>query len=319
MDNGKPRSSPSAGEREGDPADSLRVLIRHETRYEYSRPVSLSPHVLRLHPTARAMDAVERYELAVDPAERYLYWHEDVYGNRVARVTFPNPTRELTLTVTLAARLNAVNPFDFVVDEAAANIPFEYGTEDRRALAAYLALEPRSASVLSWVDELRQRHAAGDSATVDFLVAVNRAVAEKIRYVVRLEPGTQSCEVTLAQQSGSCRDSGWLLAQTLRHFGVATRFVSGYLVQLADAVGHAHDTVALHAWCDAYVPGAGWIGFDATSGLLTAQHHIPLAVAAVPDCAAPVQGTADLSESRLSYDMRVTREHSASIETPGQP
>jgi transglutaminase-like putative cysteine protease len=273
--------------------------------------VSLSPHDVRLHPAPHTPARIERYELAVVPAEHRLNWQEDAYRNRVARIVFPEPTRELMLTVTLDAVLEAINPFDFLVAPDALQFPFAYGNEERRALAPFLAADTRGRRFEAWLQDLRRRLGGETRETIEFLVAVNQAVADDIHYTMRFEPGTQSCERTLELRSGSCRDSGWLLAQTLRAFGVATRFVSGYLVQLAGEGKQRTDSVALHAWCDAYVPGAGWIGLDATSGLLAAEHHVPLAVGAWPAATAPVDGRADASESKLSYEMSVKRTHCA--------
>ena len=288
---------------------ATRVRIEHRTCYAYDRPVHLSPHRIRLRPAASMPARIRDYALSITPEPQSLHWQEDAWRNRVARAVFLEPTRELTLAATLEAELVAANPFDFLVEDEAQRVPFRYRHEDRRALAACLDIEPAGPRFAAWTEDLRQRllDDEDDTRTVEFIVAVNQAVADATRYVMRFEPGIQSCERTLELGSGSCRDSGWLLAQALRRFGIATRFVSGYLVQLAREGRDEGDSVALHAWCDAYVPGAGWIGLDATSGLLAAQYHIPLAVAATPGPTAPVQGYADASESRLTYEMHVRR------------
>ena len=154
------------------------------------------------------------------------------------------------------------------------------------------------------------------SNTVQFLVWLNQELSQHIRYLVRMEPGIQTPEETLRLRSGSCRDTGWLLVQALRHLGFATRFVSGYLVQLAADVksldgpsGPEKDFTDLHAWAEVYLPGAGWIGMDPTSGLLAGEGHIPLAATAVPSSAAPVSGMTDPCQSTLEFEMTVTRVH----------
>jgi len=307
-ESGTPPPAPAqAGTGNDRTASVVRIALDHRTCYEYDRPVHLAPHRIRLHPAASAPARIRSYALHITPEPHSLHWQEDAWRNRVARAVFYEPTRELTLAMTLEADLPAVNPFDFLVEDDVRHVPFRYRHEDRRALAACLEIEPSGPRFGEWTQRLRQKLQHDGTSTVEFLVAVNEAVAEDTRYVMRFEPGIQSCERTVELGSGSCRDSGWLLAQTLRRFGIATRFVSGYLVQLRREGHDEGDSVALHAWCDAFVPGAGWIGLDATSGLLAAQYHIPLAVAATPGPTSPVQGCADASESRLSYEMHVRR------------
>jgi transglutaminase-like putative cysteine protease len=140
--------------------------------------------------------------------------------------------------------------------------------------------------------------------TLSFLVSLNRLVFEQIRYTQRMEEGVQSCALTLKSRSGSCRDSAWLIVQVARRLGLASRFVSGYLVQLDTATG---DTVDLHAWAEVFVPGAGWIGLDTTSGLFTSEGHIPLAVGPGPEQVAPVEGTTGVCISTMEYESVVER------------
>jgi transglutaminase-like putative cysteine protease len=290
----------------------LRVRLRHRTRYEYDRPVWLSSHEIRLRPAAHARTPIESYALKIAPVNHDLKWQQDPHGNWVARVLFSAAVSELVIDVDLVARLIPINPFDFYVDDDAWQFPFAYSASDRRALGPYLELEPAAERMSAWIERMRARLLQRPLDTVEFLVAVTRWVADDVRYAQRLEPGIQSCEETLAAGSGSCRDSAWLLAQILRHIGIATRFVSGYLIQLVKdprlpEEGADGDSAALHAWCEAYVPGAGWIGLDATSGLLAAEGHLPLACTTLPADAAAVIGYAETSRSRLSVDMQVTR------------
>lgn len=283
-----------------------RVAVAHRTHYAYDRTVSLSPHAIRLRPAPFVRPRIEAYALDITPLPDAVHWQEDASGNWIARVVFSESTPTLDIDVRFVASLPAFNPFDFLLADRADEFPFTYAEEDRSALAAYLASGSPGPRLAAWLEDARQRFGSGRPRTVDFLVAMNQAIAEAVDYVHRYEPGVQDSEQTLSLASGSCRDSGWLLTQALRHCGIAARFVSGYLIQLTET-GAKSDTVDLHAWCEAYVPGAGWIGLDATSGLLTAQGHLPLARAALPASAAPVEGYADPAQSTLSFDMEVTR------------
>jgi transglutaminase-like putative cysteine protease len=219
--------------------------------------------------------------MKIFPANHILHWQQDPYSNFLARLLFPEKTRELTTEIDLVAELSPVNPFDYVLEPEAEKYPFKYAPSLARDLEPFLALQPASQLLRRFLEKVRWENAR---PTVGFLVDLNRRLRDQIGYVVRLEPGIQSCEETLSLGTGSCRDSAWLLVQILRHLGLASRFVSGYLIQLApnetslEAPAEAtKDSVDLHAWAEVYLPGAGWIGFDPTSGLLAAEGHIPLA------------------------------------------
>ena len=293
---------------------STRIALRHTTRYAYDRPVGLAPHEVRLHPAPHGRTPIESYALAVRPAGHSLRWHQDAWGNRVARLAFPDRTRSLEITVDLVATLARLNPFDFVVDFHAAGYPFAYGPEDALALGPCLEREPLTPRLAALLEEARALARPAPVDTTDFLVRANRLVRDRVDYLVRMEPGIQAPERTLERGAGSCRDSAWLLAQLLRHLGIAARFASGYLVQLRAEPGGAeaspkpaHDGADLHAWAEAYLPGAGWMGLDATSGLATAEGHIPLACAALPEAAAPVKGTTEAAHAVLETSMTVER------------
>lgn len=279
-----------------------RIAITHRTSYAYDRPVLLSPHRIRLRPTPLARARIEAYALAITPVPEAVHWQEDPWGNRIARAVFGEATEALDIDVRLVAGLADFNPFDFLVADRAMAFPFSYEADERSALAGYLHCEATGERFAPWLAAARQDGAG----TVEFVVALNRAVARDIGYVRRYEPGVQDCETTLALRKGSCRDSAWLLVQALRHCSIAARFVSGYLVQFTDT-GASSDSVDLHAWSEAYLPGAGWIGFDPTSGLLAGPGHIPLARAGEPPSAAAVDGYAEPAESRLGIEMHLTR------------
>jgi uncharacterized protein (DUF2126 family)/transglutaminase-like putative cysteine protease len=296
----------------------IRVALRHVTRYTYDRPVSLNPHVVRLRPAPHARTPVPAYSLRVEPTPHFLNWQQDPYSNYAARLVFPKPAKELVVTVDLVADLVPINPFDFFVEESAEKYPFQYDAALTRELVPYLETLPAGPRLRSLIDGERR---AGVKMN-DFLVALNRRVQQEVAYVIRMEPGVQTPEETLTLGRGSCRDSAWLLVQLCRHLGLAARFVSGYLIQLvADEKpiegpeGPTTDFTDLHAWAEVYVPGAGWIGLDPTSGLLAAEGHIPLACTADPQTAAPVSGSFswtkrhddDAVEEKFGFEMAVTR------------
>ena len=295
---------------------TVKVALHHRTRYAFDRPVGLSPHEVRLRPAAHCRTPIESYSLKVKPAKHFLNWQQDPYGNWIARLVFPEKSRELEIVVDLVADMTVINPFDFFVDPSADKYPFSYTPDNARELAPYLEVEPSGPRLEAWVERARAEIASAPIVTIDFLVALNQRVRGDVNYLIRMEPGIQSPDDTLARAQGSCRDSAWLLVQVLRRFGLAARFASGYLIQLKSDVksldgpsGTAKDFTDLHAWCEAYVPGAGWIGLDATSGLLAGEGHIPLACTALPGSAAPVSGMTDFANTTLDFEMSVTRIH----------
>jgi uncharacterized protein (DUF2126 family)/transglutaminase-like putative cysteine protease len=289
---------------------TVRVALRHRTRYVYDRLINVGPQIVRLRPAPHARSKVKSFSINVTPAQHFQNWQQDPHGNWLLRLVFPEKTRELAFDVELVAELDALNPFDFFLEPEADFLPFAYDAETSKGLAPYL--EKSAGGPL--VDELVRGLRPNGKRTVDFLVELNRSIQERTRYLIRLEPGVQTPDETLEKKSGSCRDSAWLMVQILRRLGLAARFASGYLIQLKPDVkpldgppGPEADFTDLHAWAEVYLPGAGWIGFDATSGLLTAEGHIPLACTPDPSSAAPLSGLIDECESELDHEMNVTR------------
>lgn len=280
----------------------MRVQLTHRTCYAFDREVVASPHLVRLHPAAHARTPVPSYRLTVTPGSHQLAWQQDAFGNTVARVVLPEPLRRLEFQVDLVADLSPINPFDFFVEPWAADFGFEYPDELRSDLAPYLAAVPGASQVAGWVRD--RVDTSSRTPTVAFLVGLNQALAHDIAYTTRLEAGVHSPDETLRQALGSCRDSAWLQVAVLRELGLAARFVSGYLVDLHE---DGPDVTDLHAWAEAFVPGAGWLGLDATSGLVTSEGHLPLAATSRPSAAAPVEGSTSPAEVAFEVQMSLER------------
>jgi uncharacterized protein (DUF2126 family)/transglutaminase-like putative cysteine protease len=295
---------------------TIRVALNHQSVYRFDRPVKLWPHEIRLRPAAHSRTPILSYSLSIQPEPHFINWQQDPFGNWVARLVFPEQATELEITVDLVADMTVINPFDFFMTEEAEHYPFEYPPELKRELAPYLETEPVAPIFKTWLARTKSELIQPKMRTIDMLIAINQRVQRDISYIVRMEPGVQTPEQTLELKSGSCRDSAWLLVQALRHCGLAARFASGYLIQLVADVkaldgpsGTAVDFTDLHAWTEVYIPGAGWIGLDATSGLLAGEGHIPLACTAMPSSAAPVIGATGKCETHFDFSMQVTRIH----------
>jgi uncharacterized protein (DUF2126 family)/transglutaminase-like putative cysteine protease len=289
---------------------TIRVAINHRTSYKFDRPVRMTPHTVRLRPAPHSRTPIHSYSMKIKPQEHFINWQQDAFGNYLARLVFPEKCSEFEVDVEVIADMTSINPFDFFVEEYAENYPFEYSDQLQGELLPYLeTLEcgPRFNQLLAQIDR-------GERTINDFLVDVNQQVQQEIEYLVRLEPGIQSPEQTLEEAKGSCRDSAWLLVQLLRHLGLAARFASGYLVQLKPdeksldgPSGAEEDFTDLHAWCEVFLPGAGWVGLDPTSGLFASEGHIPLACTPNPVSAAPIVGATEKCEVEFDFSNTVTR------------
>lgn len=293
---------------------SIQVVLNHRTEYRYDKAISIGPQVIRLRPAPHCRTPILGYSLSVTPAGHLLNWQLDPHNNYLARILFADKTNEFVAEVELVAELSAFNPFDFFLEPGAENYPFEYGPELAKDLEPYRSVEPASPLLQAFLGNLSRQ----TQGTISFLVDLNRRVRNEIDYVERLDPGVQTSEQTLETGSGSCRDSAWLLVQMLRHLGIAARFVSGYLIQLAEggstddsalkgASGLQNDSAAFHAWAEAFLPGAGWIGMDPTSGLLAGEGHIPLVCTPSASRAAPIEGTVEAANVDFGFSISIRR------------
>ena len=200
---------------------TIRVAINHRTSYTFDRPVNMSPHTVRLRPAPHSRTPIHSYSLKIKPQEHFINWQQDAFGNYLARLVFPEKCTEFEVDVEVIADMTVINPFDFFVEEYAENYPFEYPEQLKKELQPYLEKEHYGDLFKELVDEI-------DVSKVpinDFLVNINQTIEEKIEYLVRMEPGVQTPEETLELEKGSCRDSAWLLAQLLRHLGLALSLI----------------------------------------------------------------------------------------------
>lgn len=289
---------------------SVCVALNHKSRYSYGKKVTLGPHIVRLRPAPSCRTPIQKYSLTVQPTTHFLNWQQDPHGNHLARLVIPDKTDELAVEVDLMAVLTEVNPFDFFVDDSALRFPFSYEALLRRDLQPFLYQVETGRRFDRFVEKIYP----SQHSTVDALVQLNQRLRQEIEYEIRMEPGVRTPDQTLQLGAGSCRDSAWLLVQILRRLGVASRFVSGYLIQLADddsrpsaAPRVETDAAELHAWTEAFVPGAGWIGLDGTSGMLASEGHLPLACTPHPQTAAPVSGTVEECAVQFCYEMSMRR------------
>src|SRR6478735_11273317 len=244
---------------------SIFVALHHVTHYKYDRPIDLGPQTIRLRPAPHTRTPILSYSLKVTPSNHFVNWQQDPQGNWLARYVFPEKTTELKIEVDFTAQMTVVNPFDFFVEPYADSFPFEYPQDLKTELAPYLETVKPDRLFAKYLDTIP--HEAPN--TVNFLVDLNRELQKRIGYVIRMEAGVQTPEETLSSAAGSCRDSAWLRIQTFRHLGLASRFVSGYLIQVRPDIDPIeeppeveNDFTDLHAWAEVYLPRARWIGFD---------------------------------------------------------
>src|SRR5580658_6961206 len=299
----------------------IQVALSHRSHYQYEKAVVLGPQTIQLRPALHCRTPILSYSLDVTPSEHQLNWQLDPHNNRLARLLFSQKTSEFQVEVNLVADLSPINPFEFLLEPGVEEYPFVYAPDLKRDLQPYLFVDPPGRLLQAFLEGFRGKR----SGTVSLLLDLNRRVLGEIGYVTRMAHGVQTSEETLEKRTGSCRDSAWLLVQILRNMGIAARFVSGYLIQLAEeekplenaGSGPKEDSADLHAWAEVFLPGAGWIGLDPTSGLLTGEGHIPLVCTPTASQAAPIGGTVEPAGSQFTYSLSVRRLNDA--RRPSQP
>lgn len=263
-----------------------KIRIEHDTLYTYSEPVTLLPHRLMLRPRAGHDIRIETAELSISAAHE-LSWQRDIYGNSVGVVTFSEAVTELSIRSEVMLQHFEVQPLNFLVDERAVMFPFHFDLTERVEMIPYQmpCFPSDSEAVREWVDGFWRP--GNMIETYVLLDTMSKAISSGFTYRVREEPGVQRPVETLQQRSGSCRDFATLFIEACRFFGLAARFVSGYLHSPLTRQGDG----STHAWAEVFLPGAGWKGFDTTSGLLAGDDHIAMAVTRHPADAPPIAGS----------------------------
>lgn len=263
-----------------------RYKILHRTYYNFSASVWLEPHALRLRPREGHELRIESSTLKITPPAT-LRWRRDVEDNSVAIATFDSPANQLVIESEVIIQQYNQAPLDFLVADYATNYPFAYTPEDKVVLSPYMNSAEHMASGLltQWIAQLWQ--SSEHIQTYALLQRLSTHIHQTLSYRLREEPGVQTAAETLSYGTGSCRDFAYLFMEAVRHLGLAARFVSGYLHAPPSTVNFG----ATHAWAEVYMPGAGWKGFDPTSGAIVGTSHIAVAVARLPESVPPIAGS----------------------------
>ena len=263
----------------------MKLGIRYQTTYSYDWPVSFSPHDVRLFPRHDRFSRVRKLDFKTNPATNVRF-ARDVFDNTVASCFFPEASAELHLQLVLDLEIDEKDPFHFILENSSVELPFDYDPAIVSVLAPYR--ERRTSDVLKvpgWtpptVDEKHN--------TVAALADLNRLLHESLGYERREQGAARLPAETLRAGSGACRDIAVLLAELLREMGLAARLVSGYLRESDSETRRAEGS--LHAWTEVFLPGAGWVGLDATNGIFCNHNFISAAVGLTPADITPISGS----------------------------
>lgn len=283
------------------------LRIEHSTSYRYRKPVEFTPHLLRLMPKGYPGLHLLKSSVTVSP-HGAIRWRLDAEENIIGTATIIGKADRLLIESSILLEQQLTNPFDFVLEERSLQVPMVYSAGEISMLHPYLGVaETRLSSLREWLDPIMKSSREGSAtspATLGLLLEVNRTISSQFLYCQRHEYGVQSPSETLNRRTGTCRDFARLLIEVARSLGIAARYVSGYLCTSLGTTSADSDT---HGWCELYLPGAGWLGFDPTNGILSGAHHIPIATAVMAGDIPPVEG-AYLGEAGecLHHDVRIT-------------
>jgi len=263
------------------------LRIDHSTEYRYREPVELTPHLLRFFPRSSPGLHLLRSDLSVQPGAT-VRWNLDLEGNILGKATFSGTTERLVISTSLLIEQKITNPFDFLLEDRAMTLPMSYNGREGPLLSPFLT--SRDVNSEGQLEDLLRPFLNGVSATgstLGVLTAFCRAIPVLFRYNPRHEEGVRTADETIALREGTCRDFAHLFMEATRTIGIAARYVSGYLCAPPSSPCESHT----HGWCELYLPGAGWRGFDPTNGILAGAHHIPVATSVTAGEIPPVEGS----------------------------
>ena len=286
-----------------------RVRIHSQTLYRYEKPVSFSPHFIRLFPRTEPGRLAQKVEFATNP-NADVQFRRDLFDNNFARCFYPGFAKDLQFDLAIEMELREINAFHFLLENYASEFPFDYRPDDRARLAPYLStsaeLPEGSESLLPLAFWPVPEKGA---STVTMLLDVLGALHQHIGYERREEGAARSPAETLRLGSGACRDTAVLLGAMLREMGLAARLVSGYLFELDAEAAARRAQGAMHMWTEVYLPGAGWLGLDPTNGVFCNHNHIAAAVGLTPAEVTPISGryfAADHVPARMTATLDLT-------------
>lgn len=263
--------------------------VRHETVYRYARPVQFGEHRILVRPRDSMGQTLEAFSLKITPQPSSIRWIHDVFGNGTAIADFDQPAQELRILATMVLDHTPELTPVFEIDQRVKRYPFGYGDADGIDLAPTLRRQfPQASDVDAWARSFLD--ANGQADTSDLLMSMTQSIKASFSYLRRPDPGTQTPSMTLSGRQGTCRDFALLMIEAVRSLGFAARFVTGYLYSPARD-GDYRGGGATHAWCQVYLPGAGWVEFDPTNGIIGTRDLIRVGVAREPRQAIPIAGT----------------------------